>query len=202
MTTLEYALIRSSRRTLAIQIRRDGLVQVRAPLRMPTTEIHAFVLSRQAWINKHLAEIEARRRVSADTPPDDVWWHLGQALPRHLRSTTAWQAWQREQALALLPDRCLAIAKALGPRWTPKNIKLRRMRSRWGSCSVQGNITFNTLLMHMPLACIDYVIYHELCHLHEFHHGPEFYALQSRVNPEWSTQKKALTTFAARITPG
>jgi predicted metal-dependent hydrolase len=201
MSCPEYALIRSARRTLAIQIRRDGLVQVRAPLRMPTTEIHAFVLSRQAWINKHLAEIAARRCEETENVAEDMWWHLGEALPLHMRSELQWQQWQREQALELLPARCMAIAKALGPRWIPTQIKLRRMRSRWGSCSLKGDITFNTLLMHMPLACIDYVIYHELCHLHEFHHGPAFYALQSHVNPDWPSQKKALTAFAVRIKP-
>lgn len=196
-----YTLIRSARRTLAIHIRRDGVVQVRAPLRMPTTEIHAFVLSRQAWISKHLAEIAARQHEPIDPQIASVWWHVGEALPRAGRTERQWQQWQREQAQAFLPERCLTLAKALGPAWMPTQIKLRRMRSRWGSCSRRGDITLNTLLMHMPLACIDYVIYHELCHLHEFHHGPAFYDLQSRVNPDWMEHKKALTAFAARITP-
>ena len=93
----------------------------------------------------------------------------------------------------------LALAAALGPAWQPRQIKLRRMRSRWGSCSHQRDITLNTVLMHMPPACIDYVLHHELCHLHEFNHSPAFYALQGRVCPDWTVQKKALNIFAERL---
>lgn len=202
----DYQLIRSARRTVAIHIRQDGLVLVRAPLRMPTTFIDDFVQSRRDWIARHLAEIAQRKLQRAhvsesETEVDAVWWHLGEALPREGRSEAQWLAWQRAEAEAYLPARLLALAAALGPAWQPRKIKLRRMRSRWGSCSHQRDITLNTVLMHMPPACIDYVLHHELCHLHEFNHSPAFYALQGRVCPDWAVQKKALNAFAERLRP-
>jgi len=198
----DYQLIRSARRTVAIHIRQDGKVLVRAPLRMPATFIDEFVQSRQGWIARHLAEIAQRKLQLLRTPETDpVWWHMGQPLPRTERSDAQWLAWQRAQAEAYLPARLLALAAALGPAWQPRQIRLRRMRSRWGSCSHQRDITLNTLLMHMPPACIDYVLHHELCHLHEFNHSPTFYALQGRVCPDWAKQKKALNAFAERLRP-
>ena len=204
MTATNYQLIRSTRRTLAIQIRHDGLVQVRAPLRLPTNQIEAFVQIRSDWIAKHLAEIAQRATVLLDAERAEeapVWWHFGEALSRGERSDAQWLSWQKTQAQAYLPARLLALACELGPAWQPRQIKLRRMRSRWGSCSLQRDITLNSVLMHMPPACIDYVIYHELCHLHEFHHGPAFYALQSRVCPDWAVQKKRLNAFAVQLRP-
>lgn len=200
----DYQLIRSARRTVAIHIRQDGLVLVRAPLRMPTTFIDEFVQSRRAWIARHLADIAERKQQLSNTSEseaDPVWWHLGEALPRDMRSEAQWLAWQRAEAAAYLPARLLMLAAALGPAWQPRQIKLRRMRSRWGSCSHQRDITLNTVLMHMPPACIDYVLHHELCHLHEFNHSPAFYALQGRVCPDWAQQKKALNVFAERLRP-
>ena len=202
----DYQLIRSARRTLAIHIRQDGLVLVRAPLRMPTTVIDEFVQSRRDWIAKHLADIAERKRqlahaIETGVEADAVWWHLGEALPRGERSDAQWLAWQRAEAAAYLPARLLTLAAALGSAWQPRQIRLRRMRSRWGSCSHQRDITLNTVLMHMPPACIDYVLYHELCHLHEFNHSPAFYALQGRVCPDWAQQKKALNVFAERLRP-
>ncbi|MES3040299.1 MAG: YgjP-like metallopeptidase domain-containing protein [Pseudomonadota bacterium] len=197
----DYQLIRSARRTVAIHIRQDGLVLVRAPLRMPTTFIDDFVQSRRDWIAKHLGDIASRKARTPEPEESAVWWHLGDALPRAGRSEAQWLVWQRAEAAAYLPARLLALAAALGPAWQPRQIKLRRMRSRWGSCSHQRDITLNTVLMHMPPAYIDYVLHHELCHLHEFNHSPAFYALQGRVCPDWALQKKALNAFAERLRP-
>ena len=80
--SIPYDLVRSARKTLAIQIRQDGLVQVRAPLRLPQRDIDAFVRERQDWIRRHLEAIASRRPEPA--PPawgeGRGWWHLGQAL--------------------------------------------------------------------------------------------------------------------------
>ena len=75
-------------------------------------------------------------------------------------------------------------------------LRVRKMRSRWGSCSRSAVITLNLELIRMPLPCIDYVITHELCHLVEFNHGPRFYALQARFIPDWKERKRLLETLA------
>lgn len=64
-------------------------------------------------------------------------------------------------------------------------LRVRKMRSRWGSCSRAAVVTLNLELIRMPLECIvDYVITHELCHLAEFNHSPRFYELQARFVPD------------------
>ncbi|HHX7303651.1 TPA: M48 family metallopeptidase [Legionella anisa] len=76
------------------------------------------------------------------------------------------------------------------------SINLRAMRSRWGSCAVNGKITLNTHLIKAPIACIDYVILHELCHHSEHNHSDKFYRLLNRVSPNWKQVKQYLDKAA------
>lgn len=95
-------------------------------------------------------------------------------------------AWYRERALAHFGRRLAAICEAA--EWTngrPPELRLRRMRSSWGTCSAAGVITLNPLLLRAPPHCVDYVIAHEVCHLREHNHGPRFYELQRRLYPDW-----------------
>ena len=68
------------------------------------------------------------------------------------------------------------------------------MKARWGSCARSGAITLNLRLMQAPLALLDYVIVHELCHLWEMNHGPAFYARLDQALPGWRAQRAALRT--------
>ncbi|HAU1248379.1 TPA: M48 family metallopeptidase [Legionella pneumophila] len=75
-------------------------------------------------------------------------------------------------------------------------INLRAMRTRWGSCAVNGKITLNTHLIKAPTACIDYVILHELCHHSEHNHSDKFYRLLNQVSPNWKQVKQYLDNAA------
>ena len=222
---LSYELVRSARRTLAIQIRQDGHVVVRAPMRLPRIEIERFVASRADWIARHLAEIEARP-VAPDWGEGRCWWHFGVPMPVlfsdrlparqrvlladdglrvHARCqaageaavTDALAAWQQREAALRLPERLAAQVARLGEDWRPVDLRLRRMRSRWGSCSRDGRVTLNTALLHAAPACIDYVICHELAHLREFNHGPRFHALMDGFCPDWPETKRLLEQQAS-----
>lgn len=74
-------------------------------------------------------------------------------------------------------------------------LKYRFMSSRYGSCSSQGNISLNLHLIKTRLELIDYVILHELCHIKEHHHGPNFYQLMNEVVPNWMQLKEELREF-------
>ena len=74
-------------------------------------------------------------------------------------------------------------------------VVLRQMKSRWGSCTEAGKITLNLKLIQVPKQYIDYVIVHELCHLVEHNHSTEFYALMSRIMPDWEERREKLNTF-------
>ncbi len=73
----------------------------------------------------------------------------------------------------------------------PKLI-VRRIKTRWGSCSKNGTILLNTELIKAPVDCIDYVITHELCHLRIHEHTSAFYRLLSRCMPDWERRKARL----------
>jgi len=91
------------------------------------------------------------------------------------------------------------IALAPGVLWLKGHlppIKLLTMKKQWGSCSPQGNILLNPHLVKAPRECIDYVILHELCHLKEHNHSPEFYRLLNQQMPEWKLVKAKLDGMA------
>ena len=78
----------------------------------------------------------------------------------------------------------------------PPTIQVRRMKTRWGSCSKKGQILLNTDLVQAPIACIDYVIVHELCHLIVPNHSPRFYSLLDQSMPDWRARKLKLEKCA------
>ncbi len=103
----------------------------------------------------------------------------------------------RQRALAEFGDRLAAISTAApwaGRRVPP--MRLRRMKASWGTCSVDGVITLNPLLLRAPSQCIDYVIAHEVCHLHEHNHSERFYALQDALFPAWRSARQKLNDNA------
>lgn len=87
-----------------------------------------------------------------------------------------------------------AWEKKMGVRHT--GLKVHRMKTRWGSCNVRtGSINLNTLLACWPQECLEYIVVHELAHLHEANHSPHFHAIVERYLPEWRERKKMLAAF-------
>ncbi len=85
-------------------------------------------------------------------------------------------------------------AKKMGVQ--PTGLKVHRMKTRWGSCNVRtGGINLNTLLACWPQECLEYIVVHELAHLHEANHSPRFHAIVERYLPEWRERKKLLEDF-------
>ena len=158
----DYQLIRSGRRSVSLEVKPEGLV-VRAPYLLPVWEIDAIVRKKQAWIEKRRAEL-ARR---ADVEP----------LPQEaLRELAA-------RAKRVIPERVRHFAPLVGVGYG--RIAIRCQRTRWGSCSAQGNLNFNCLLLLAPPEVLDSVVVHELCHRREMNHSARFYAEVQRVMPDY-----------------
>ena len=165
MKRMEYKVIRSDRKTLAIQITREGLV-VRAPRRLSDSEIEKYVNAHRAWIEKHLGEAQ-RSRAEGNA----------QRLTQEELEALA------QKALAYIPGRVAYYAPKMGV--TYGRITIRNQHTRWGSCSNKGNLNFNCLLMLAPPEVIDSVVVHELAHRKEMNHSARFYAEVKRVFPEY-----------------
>lgn len=80
----------------------------------------------------------------------------------------------------------------------PNRVQVRRMSSRWGSCTSRGNITFSHRVLEMPTVLRDYLICHELTHLRVLNHGPEFKCLMSLIMPDWKRREQQLGGWVAR----
>ncbi len=103
------------------------------------------------------------------------------------------EKWSREQAELIFLRRMLMLFphfKGL-PVQLPE-LTIRRMKARWGSCSTNSVVRLNLKLIHLDESLIDYVIMHELCHLIEHNHSKHYYALLSRMMPDWSERRQRL----------
>ena len=168
---MEYELIRSDRRTLGVEVKRDGTVLVRAPRRMPRRVIDRFLLERADWIRK--AQSRQRSRAEAHPEPDEA---EKKAYIRAAKET--------------LPGRVEFWSNRMGLH--PTQIRITGARTRFGSCSSEGHICFSWRLMQYPPEAIDYVVVHELAHLRHMNHSPAFYALVERYLPDWKKRKALL----------
>lgn len=164
-----YQIIKSDRKTIAIQIKPGGQVVVRCPKRMRIEDARRFVESKSEWIEKHLAK----------RPPQDV----GKYTPKEIEQL-------REQARKLVTDRVNHYAPIIGV--TYNRIAIRTQHTRWGSCSSKGNLNFNCLLAIVPPEVLDYVVVHELCHRKELNHSARFWNEVERIIPDYKTRRKWL----------
>ena len=171
---LSYKLIRSRRRTIAIQIIGGG-VTVRAPYHLSQSAIRAFVESKADWIERHLH-------------------NQAPALPPFSQEELDTIS---RQAAKIIPTRTAELAKKLGI--TYGRISLRKQKTRWGSCSAKGNLNFNCLLALAPPEVQDYVIIHELCHRKELNHSPAFWALVAQAMPEYQQCRRWLKAEGSQL---
>jgi len=109
------------------------------------------------------------------------------------------EGWYKEKAKEVFKSRLDAImTQAIWIEKAPE-FRIFTMKTQWGSCSPNGRITLNPLLVKTPRECIDYVILHELCHLVEHNHSERFYRLLSQVMPKWETTKAKLDGMAQKV---
>lgn len=175
---MEYTIIRSRRKSLAIEITPRGEILVRAPLRLAKRDIQRFVESRQDWIANHLSKVPA---VTPLTPNEHRTLILA--------------------AKEMLSAKAAFYAKQLDV--TFGRITIRSQHTRWGSCSASGNLSFNCLLMLAPEDVQDYVVVHELCHRKHMDHSPAFWSEVEQILPDYRQQKAWLkehgTSLLARL---
>ncbi len=166
---MEYILIRSKRKTLGLCVDEKGLT-VRAPYSLSKTEIEKIINARKGWIDKQMKQVKKEKEL---IPFTDEELELLKIL-----------------ANEYIPQRVSYYAHLMGVKY--EKISIRTQKSKWGSCTSKGNLSFNCLLMMMPVEVIDSIVVHELCHLKVMNHSKDFYKEVYTVYPEYNIWDKWL----------
>lgn len=209
------------RRTLGLEVHRDLRVVIRAPLACPDDLVTRYVARHRRWIARQIAHfqklpaprpppryVEGEIHLYRGQPyrlalrPDGrsaVHVHgesivvsgIGAASPATVESALA--RWYLARAKAEFP-RTLAACHAHPrfARYPLPALRVRAMRTRWGSLCQRRGMTLNTVLVQAPHACLEYVVFHELCHLSYRGHGVRFHQLLGTVLPDWEERKRLL----------
>lgn len=167
---MEYQIEYSKRRTVTLSVK-DGRVIVRAPFFTPKHKIDYLVHSHKGWIEKALEKQWVKKQRFDSLPEDQI---------KELKKC----------AKIILTQKTEYYANIMGLKYG--RITITSAKTRFGSCSSQGNISYSYLLMLYPDEAIDYVVVHELSHLVHMNHSAEFYKTIEAVLPDYKERKKLL----------
>ena len=209
-------LKRQRRRSITARIRRDGVIEVKAPLLYRESDMLAFLNQHRRWIFNHLDRLQNADNQQKKYISGEIHHYLGEKYTLQVVESNTNSVkiegnslivnskspeivekllnnWYKNQAKTvfseLLPP---IIGKFRKYNVAPTKIGIRDMRSRWGSCSRKGHISLNLQLIKLPENCIRQVMIHEMCHLVYFNHQAGFYALMTEMMPDWKLWKKQL----------
>ena len=177
---MNYTVIKSRRKTLALQIKGGELI-VRAPMKISAREIEKFVREHEDWIEKHLQKSRER----AERAEQAI------ALTEEEIKVLS------KQAKSVFAERVAHYAVQLGTSYG--KITVRRQKTRWGSCNSKGDLNFNLALMLAPPRVLDSVVVHELCHRKEMNHSARFYTEMARVFPDYKECREYLVKNGAEL---
>jgi len=207
-------LVQSKRKTIALIIQRDGTLTVRAPLRMSDVHIQEFVQKHYVWIrnkqaqakespalpNKHFVNGEPFLYLGIEYPLTLVA-HQRPALSLsnnkfHLANSNLPKAsqvfirWYKDQARNVISERVAFHAKKY--KFTYKKIRISSARTRWGSCSSNGTLSFTWRLVMAPMEIVDYVVLHEMVHTQIKNHSKIFWQKVGDILPEYKKRVRWL----------
>lgn len=215
---MEYQLIRSRRKTVAICISRDGGVVVRAPMKTTKQTIEFFVAQKQDWIQEKsslMAAHDTQRKNFSLTVGSELLL-LGRSYPVVPGSNTAFdgvqflvsgsnpeglksELIQVYQSIAKedIPARVACFSERTG--WVSAGVRIGSANTAWGSCSGKNKLNFTWKLIMAQPELIDYVVVHELAHTVEHNHSVRFWRLVERVLPDYQERRKQLRELARAL---
>ncbi len=209
-------LKRQHRRSITARIRRDGVVEVKAPLLFRESEMIAFLKQHQRWLFNHYNKIQNIDNQKKTFTSGEMYHYLGEKYELRVvennKNSVVIQdgylivsvkspelvenqlnKWYKAQAKIVFSELIVPIIERFRKyNVAPTKIGIRDMRSRWGSCSRKGHISLNLQLIKLPENCIRQVMIHEMCHLVYFNHQAGFYTLMTEMMPDWKLWKKQL----------
>lgn len=213
---ISYTLIRTKRKTVAIQVKSDGSVAVRAPQRLAKREIDRIVQQKEGWILAHQQQMQQRQQAKESFCLSDGWLPLlGGWLPITYTDTktpfcsqgTCFLArgeeaelWEQAERLyrsiarEQLERRVADYANRMGVH--PTGLRITGAKGRWGSCSGKNSLNFSWRLILAPEHCVDYVVVHELCHILHHDHSTAFWQEVENWFPDWQQCREQLGQLA------
>lgn len=171
-------IIKTKRKTISLEIHREGRVIVRAPLGITERELEDFIESHKSWIEQKRRLLEERKQQALSTkapPADEI-------------SPKEWKQIRTSFAEAV-EEYCHRMNVTVG------RITIRDQKTRWGSCSAKGNVNFNYRLYYMPRELMEYVVVHELAHRKHMDHSARFWEEVERYCPKYRTYRKELKKY-------
>lgn len=215
---MEYQLVRSRRKTVAICISREGEVIVRAPTRMAKSIIDRFVCEKQDWIKEKALQLrqhaEARRNLQIS--PGSTLPLMGRDYPVKLsdrfgfdgtsvfinneepeQMLTQIKRLYQSIAVPYIQERAAYFIRVMG--LVPSGIRIGSANTSWGSCSGKNRLNFTWKLIMAAPEEIDYVIVHELAHIKEHNHSTQFWKLVENVLPDYRERRKRLNELGRKM---
>ncbi len=221
---IEYKLVRSSRKTLAIHILADASVEVRAPYQCPISDIEDFINKKLSWIEKKKAERNAPPVKGREFCIQDTLLYRGDEYPVNQIDSEVvgfnYKAFYVPKKLAngsmgydTSHDIIVDLYKKLVLPFVwdtvkhysdlmkiqPASVKISKAEKQWGSCSSDGNLNFSWMLATVNQQVLDYVVVHELCHIIEHSHSARFWKMVEGILPDYSERKQLLKAAEMRL---
>jgi predicted metal-dependent hydrolase len=214
-----HKLVRSKRKTLALIVESDGTLTVRAPLRMKEADIRSFIEAKKDWIERKQARVQKDAPAPRQYVDGEKFLYLGVEVPLRIvraqkpalvmekafkltksalpQAESVFEAWYKKQARTVFTERVSFFAHK--HEFKVGKIRISSARTRWGSCSTKGTLSFTWRLVMAPLEVIDYVVVHELCHLKELNHSKAFWAKVEMVLPDYKKRRRWLREHGGKL---
>lgn len=167
---MKYEILRSARRSVAISIK-DGRVILRAPFILSDKDAERIINSHKDWINSKLSEYEKRKSEEPELTDREIMM-------------------LKKNAKAYFKEKTEQYSKIMNLEYG--RITITSAKTRFGSCSSKGNISFSYKLMLYPEPLREYVVVHELAHLLEMNHSRRFYQIVEKYIPDYKERRRAL----------
>ncbi|MCB1227102.1 MAG: M48 family metallopeptidase [Verrucomicrobiales bacterium] len=221
---LIYEVVRSRRSTADIIVERDGRVVVRAPIRLSDSRVRDLVQAKRLWIHKTLAEWREGNatRIQREFRNGEGFLYLGRSYrlllvagqdePLQLKNgrfclardwaasgqgPEAFRQFYVQRGRERIRSRVIHFAPKVGVH--PGRVDVRELRHRWASCSPKGNLAFHWRCMMAPPSVLDYIVVHELCHIHHLNHSDAFWNEVDKVCPNYREKKEWLRRHGASM---
>ncbi len=213
---ITYKIIESKRKSVAIEITRDGEVLVRVPKGIREQDLNKLMKSRQRWIYVRVMAARERKPISRSYKTGRKLLFLGQEIELQVEPhpnkefvllkedklyvcildghedlvPKMLEEWYRRQARKVLTELTEYYARRMC--LIVNQISIKDQRTRWGSCSAKHNLNYNYRLVMAPKSVIEYVVIHELCHMIHMNHSKEFWHEVEKIQPEYKQYRKWL----------